>query len=399
MISPDELWSRIAARCRPGAAVATARRDALGRFLAEPLRARSDLPPLDVSAMDGYALAGGVAAGSELPVAGTVAAGDAPGARLEPGAALRIWTGAPLPAGADRVVAVEQTESVDERRVRILRPPPPGAAVRRRGEVTRVGDDLLPAGSRVTAAVAALAASQGEDRLITRSAPRVAVLSTGDEVVPASEEPPPGSLRDSHTDFLLAAGRGLGLELEPLGIAPDDPGALAGRLATALDRSDVVVTCGGVSMGGADHLPAVLGALGCRIEAHGVAIQPGKPLLFATRRATLVFGLPGNPASVMVGFRLFVRPALERLLGSPEAAFWSEAFEVRSDAPLRAGEGRDRFLPALSIPGDGPRRARPLPSRGSHDLAAFARADLLLRVRAQQPPAEPGARVEAIVWS
>ncbi|HSM12685.1 MAG TPA: gephyrin-like molybdotransferase Glp [Thermoanaerobaculia bacterium] len=399
MISPDALWSLIAARCRPGPVVASARREALGRFLAEPVRARCDLPPVDVSALDGYALAGEVAAGAELPVAGTVAAGDPPTARLAPGAAWRIWTGAPVPAGADRVVAIERTEPVAGERVRVLESPKAAAAIRRRGEVVRTGDSLLETGTLLGPSALALAASQGVEELAVFRPPRVAVLATGDEVVPASAEPLPGGLRDSHSDYLLAAGRALGLELEPLGIAPDDPVELAARLGPALERCDVVVTCGGVSMGGEDHLPGVLRALGCRIEAHGVAVQPGKPLLFGSRGEVLVFGLPGNPASVMVGFRLFVRPALRRLLGSPGAAFWDEAFEVVTEAHLRAGGGRDRFLPALALPWAGPPRARPLSARGSHDLAAFARADLLLRVRAEDPAAEPGARVEAIDWT
>jgi molybdopterin molybdotransferase len=236
------------------------------------------------------------------------------------------------------------------------------------------------------------------DTLTVLAAPRVAVLVTGDEVVPPEATPAPGRLRDSHSDFLLAAGRRLGLDLAPLGIAPDDPDRLTKRLEHALAEADVVLTCGGVSMGGADHVRASLERIGCELVLHGVAMQPGRPLLVARRGRSIVFGLPGNPASVMVAFRLFVRPALERQLGG-SAGFWDDAAPVELAAELPAGRGRDRFLPARrERDGVHPLRARPLPVAGSHDQVAFARADLLLRIRPDDVARPAGARVEAVDW-
>jgi molybdopterin molybdotransferase len=395
MLACEEAWGRIEPATAPRGRERLARAAALGRVLAGPLVATADLPAADVSALDGFALAGPVAPGTVLPVVATAAAGAPPAAPLAAGSVVEIWTGALLPPGADRVIGVEQTARTGDGRIRILEPPPAGHAVRLGGEVARAGAELAAAGTPLTPATLALAASQGCADLEVYRAPRVAFLVTGDEVLAPDSVPAPGQLRDSHTDFLLAAGRRLGLAFEALGRSPDDPARLGARLAGALDGADVLLTCGGVSMGGADHLRAVLEGLGCEIALHGVAMQPGKPLLVARRGETLVFGLPGNPASVMVAYRVFVRPALERMLGRA-AAFWSDAVEVRLAGPLPAGRGRDRFLPARRA---GPGAARPLEARGSHDLLAFGLADLLVRARPGDPERQAGAGAEAIDFS
>jgi molybdopterin molybdotransferase len=400
MLSPDAAWQRIARELEPLAAERLTRRAALGAVLAESLTVRAAIPASDVSAMDGFALAGAIAAGVELPVAGTIAAGDSPGASLPAGAALRIWTGAPVPRGADRVVPVEQVrESGDGATVRVLEPPPAGAHIRRTGEVARSGEPLLGRGDRLGPAALALLASQGIGEVEVTRAPRVALLATGDEVVPPECEPGPGQLRDSHTDFLLAAGRRLDIPFEALGIARDDLEELTGTIGGALDRHDVVLVCGGVSMGGRDHSEAAFARLGATTLFAGVAIQPGKPLVCARRGESWLFGLPGNPASVMVAFRLFVRPALERLAGRA-AAFWSDARPVELTAPLAGGKGRDRFVPARTRDrgGSGLDRIEPLGVRGSHDLATFGAADRLVRIPAGAAPRGAGALAEAIDW-
>ncbi|HEX2163804.1 MAG TPA: molybdopterin molybdotransferase MoeA, partial [Thermoanaerobaculia bacterium] len=309
MISLDEAWRRLEPHLDPLPAARVPRREALGRVLAAPLAAAADLPPADVSAMDGFAVAGPLAEGDARPVAGVVAAGDPPGRALPAGAALRVMTGAPVPAGADRVIPFELADEA-EGTVRFREVPAAGSHLRRRGEVTRAGQPLLPAGTLVGPEALALAASQGAVELAVHRPPRVAVLTTGDEVVPPEAEPPPGGLRDSHTDFLLAAGRGLGLASTPLGIAPDDREALAERVAAGLAGHDVLVVGGGVSAGDFDFVEEVLAAAGCAKLFDAVAIQPGKPLVAAVRAGgaaaerRLVFGLPGNPASVMVTWRL-----------------------------------------------------------------------------------------------
>jgi molybdopterin molybdotransferase len=301
-------------------------------------------------------------------------------------------TGAPVPAGADRVIAVERTDG-GIATVRLnVEAPKAGAAIRRRAEVVAAGAPLLPAGTRLSAAGLALLAGQGIEEVAVHRPPRVTVLATGDEVVPAEAAPRPGQLRDSHTDYLLAAGRRLGLEFASLGIAPDEPDRLAERVAAGLE-SDLLLTCGGVSAGAFDHAEAVFARLGCAPLFDAVAIQPGKPLFAARRGGTLVLGLPGNPTSVIATFALFAAPAIDRLRGGDEA-YWSRAIEVELATPL--GEGardRDRFLPAYRDPGGA---VAVIPAVGSHDLAAFARAELLVRVRAGAPASPAGARAEAL---
>lgn len=399
MIAPEEAWRRIASVARPLPAERVARRSAGGRVLALPLAATTEAPFADVSAMDGFALDGSVRQGAELVVAGTVAAGAAPGFRLPRGGAARIFTGAPLPLGADRVIPVEEVEEVAGGRIRLGDLPEAGRHVRRRGEITRPGDRLLEAGDRIGPSALALLASQGISEVEVVGAPRLAVVPTGDEVVAPEDEPRPGQLRDSHTDFLLAAAARLGLAAEPLGIAPDDPVELERRIGLGLAGFDVTLVCGGVSAGDRDFTETALGRLGARIEFDAVAIQPGKPLVFAHRDRRLVFGLPGNPASAMVAFRLFVVPALEILRGG-SGAFWQDARPVALASALAAGPRRDRFVPARALAAEpGHELVRPLAVRGSHDLATFARADRLLRVRAGEPARGAGDEVEAIDWS
>lgn len=279
VISPDEAWRRIEPHLRPTGTAFCSRREALGAVLARPAVATCDQPANDVSALDGYAYAGDLAPDSVLPVAGVVAAGDPPGSRLTAGSALQIWTGAPLPLGADRVVGVEETARANrEDFVRVLRPAPPGNAVRRRAEIVAAGDLLLSAGARLGPAALSLLASQGVQELEIVRPPRVAVVTTGDEVVAPDLEPGPGQLRDSHTDYLIAAGRRLGVELTALGIAPDDPRLIERWVGRGLEQFDVTLVCGGVSMGERDHTEHALSALGVNVGFDAVAIQPGKPL-------------------------------------------------------------------------------------------------------------------------
>jgi molybdopterin molybdotransferase len=394
MLHPDEAWARIAGRCSPLPAERIARRAANGRVLAHPLAATVDVPAADVSAMDGYALAGPVRAGERRPVAATIAAGDAPGHELAPHAVARIMTGAPVPRGADRVLPVEATDGGREE-VLFRAEAGPGDHIRRRGEVLRTGDPLLPAGARLTPGALALLATHGLGEVPVVRAPSVAVVTTGDEVVPPETEPAPGQLRDSHTDFLLAAGTTLGLRFDPLGIAPDRVDILRELVEKGL-RSDVLLLCGGVSMGEFDFVEGVLKDLGCEIRFEAVAIQPGKPLVFATHSGGLVFGLPGNPASVMVSFWLFVRPALRKLMGI-EDGWWDGALAGVLAAPLPGAGPRDRFLAAAVEPHGGLLHVTPYPPKGSHDLAAYAHGTALVRVRPGAMPSRAGEPCEVLL--
>lgn len=393
-LHPDEAWRRIESALRPLPAEETPRRQAAGRILARDLSATVDVPAADVSAMDGYALAGLVPSGESRPVVTTIVAGDAPGFELVPPAVARIMTGAPVPRGADRVVPVEASDSPSRETVTFRSEVPAGEHIRHRGEILRIGDPLLPAGALLTPGALGLLATHGYSRVPVHRAPTVAVLATGDEVVPPETEPRPGQLRDSHTDFLLAAGAGLGLPFEPLGIAPDREDALRALVERGL-KSDVLLLCGGVSMGELDLVEGVLADLGCQAHFDAVAIQPGKPLVFATHENGIVFGLPGNPASVMVSFWLFVRPALQRLMG--KEAHWWPAIPGVLAAPLPSAGPRDRFLPAEVAFRDGAAHVTPYPPRGSHDLAAYARGTALVRIRAGAGGAPVGAGCEVVL--
>ena len=392
MIQPDAAWQRLEPFLEPLPGEGLPRRRARGRVLAEGLTATVDVPPADVSAMDGYAAAGDPA-GRSLPVAGTVAAGDAPGAALAEGEVMRIMTGAPVPAGADRVVPVELTDGGDET-ARFRDGVAAAAHIRRRGEIVRRGEPLLPPGAPLTPGALALLATHGHEEVTVHRAPAVRFLVTGDEIVPPEQRPGPGQLRDSHSDFLLAAGRRLGLDFEPLGIAPDRQPELETAIAAGL-RADVLLLTGGVSKGEYDYVEEVLEGFGCRSLFDSVAVQPGKPLVAARHERGLVFGLPGNPASVMVCFWLFVRPALRRLMGHADG-YWQGAVAGELAAPLPGAKGRDRFLPAEIEAVGGRLRVRPLGPRGSHDLMAYARGEALVRVPARSEPAAAGDTCEIL---
>lgn len=388
MIRPEEAWQRIADTLEPLPAESVPRLAATGRVLAESLTATVDVPALDVSAMDGFAVYGELQSDQRLPVMGTIAAGDPPGAILNQGSALRIMTGAPVPETADRVLPVEQTEPLGATEIRVLTGVPADAHIRRWGEVLTQGMPLLPASSPLTPGAISLLATHGYGEVSVYRRPRVALLATGDEVVPPEEIPGPGQLRDSHTDFLMAAGRTLGLSFRPLGIAADRPETLRAKIEQGLD-SDVLLISGGVSMGEFDFVEDVLADLGCQVLFDSVAVQPGKPLVAARHPGGLIFGLPGNPASVMVSFWLFVRPVLRRLQAIPDA-FWSGAMPGELAGPLPGAKARDRFLTA-TVRFEADRvLVTPQLARGSHDLAASARGTALVRVAAQAEPANAG---------
>ncbi len=393
MIDPSAAWERLAAHLAPLPTVELDRRRAAGRVLAEPLTATLDVPGVDVSAMDGYALTAAVREGDRLPVTGRIAAGDAPGRGLADGETARIMTGAPVPATADRVAPVELTDGGD-REVVFHEGVPAGAHIRRRGEIVRRGRPLLEAGAPLTPGALALLATHGYRTVPVHRPPRVAVLVTGDEVVPPEAEPAAGQLRDSHTDFLLAAGRSLGLELAELGIVGDQRQALDRRVREGLE-ADVLLVTGGVSKGEFDFVEDVFRRAGCEVLFDSVAMQPGKPLIAARHAGGFAFGLPGNPASVMVAFWLFVRPTLRRLEGHADG-YWHGALEGRLAAPLPGAKGRDRFLAAEVGFAGGRLRVKPVPPRGSHDLAAYARGSALVRVPAHAAPALAGARCEVL---
>ncbi|QQR73741.1 MAG: molybdopterin molybdotransferase MoeA [Holophagales bacterium] len=377
LLTPEEGWRRLESHLAPLPAEWVPRRAARGLVLAAPLATLTDLPPTDVSAMDGYAFAGEVVAGDERRVDGRVAAGDRPGQLLAEGGALRIMTGAPVPLDADRIAPFEWTDRGRET-VRFARAVPRGESIRRQAEVCRAGEPLLAAGQVLTPGVLSLLASQGYERVPAPRRPSVAILATGDEVVAPEAVPAPGQLRDSHSDFLLAVLDALGVPAVSLGISRDDPEELAARVANGLEH-DLLLLCGGVSAGELDLVGQALERAGCETIFDGLAMQPGKPLVVARHARGLAFGLPGNPGSAMVAWWLFVRPALRRLLGHADR-FWSGSLAAIAGEPIPRGKNRDRFLPARLRRTDGGLVATLVPSRGSHDLPSYAAAEALLRI-------------------
>ena len=395
MLDAAAAWQAIARHLDPLPSESTPRAEALGRVLAAEVAATVDMPPADVSAMDGYAVAGDPSPGEVLPVVGVAAAGHLLSQRLEPGQAAKIMTGAVVPPGANRVVQVEWTDGGDEQ-VRLDQVTPPGAHIRRAGEVVATGDRLFAQGTVLTPGALSMLASHGHAEVPTHRPPRVRILATGDEVVPPEDEPAPGQLRDSNSSFLLAAGRSLGLDFEPLGIAPDDPDSIAELIRRGLE-AEVLLLCGGVSMGDYDYVEAVLDDLGCDTLFDKVAIQPGKPLVVARQPSTgrWVFGLPGNPASVMVTFWLFVRPALRRMMGLDDG-YWHGGLDAELASPLPGAKGRDRFLPTAISIRDGALLAHPAPPVGSHDVASYSVGSALVRVPAHSPPRTAGERCQVL---
>ncbi|WP_044875050.1 gephyrin-like molybdotransferase Glp [Pseudomonas sp. LFM046] len=289
--------------------------EADGRVLAEPLVAGLDLPPWDNSAMDGYALRLGDLSGEPLVVSQRILAGSAP-QPLQPGTCARIFTGAPLPDGADVVEMQENVEVLEDGRVRFLEPLRAGQNVRPRGQETRVGDTVLPAGTRLGPIEMGLCASLGAAELVVRRRPVVAVISTGDELVPPGQPLGPGQIYNSNRSLLIAWLKRLGCAVLDAGILADDLELTRTALA-GLAEVDLILSTGGVSVGEADFLGAALREEG-ELALWKLAIKPGKPLTFGHFRGVPVIGLPGNPASTLVTFGLLARPYLLRRLGVEE---------------------------------------------------------------------------------
>lgn len=289
----------------------------IGRITAEAAVARDFTPPFDNSAMDGYAVIASdcVDAPLALAVNEDTAAGSVPTIRVVSGTATRIMTGAPMPAGADAVVPVEDTESPQSNEVRVLKTIDEGGNVRFRGGDLTPGDVLVAAGVRLTARHVGSLASAGVNPVVS-DLPTVAVMSTGDEIVSYStRELKPGTIRDSNRLLLRAALAELGVPVVDLGIVGDDPDVLRDAYRQAADQADVVLSTGGVSMGDYDFVKQILGELGT-VDFWKVAMQPGKPFAFGAIDGTPLFGLPGNPVSTFVSFEQFVRPAILHMMGA-----------------------------------------------------------------------------------
>ena len=318
--------------------------DADGRVLAQDCISALHVPPQDNSSMDGYAVrcADIAASGTVLPVSQRIAAGSA-GEPLTPGTAARIFTGAPVPPGADAILMQEDCEAVEPGSVRIHAVPQPGQWIRRAGEDITRGAVVLAAGTRLSPAELGLAASIGLHQLPVARRPRVALFSTGDELVMPGEVPPdqmrPGAIYNSNRFFLRAMLLRLGCEVTDFGIVPDRREATIAALRDASSAHDLILTSGGVSVGEEDHIKPAVESLG-RLDLWQIAMKPGKPFAYGTVGSTHFVGLPGNPVSSFLTFALLVRPFVLRLQGVQEVAPKSIAVTARFDWP-RADKRRE----------------------------------------------------------
>jgi molybdopterin molybdotransferase len=387
LLSVAEARERILARVAPTPAEAVAVAAAHGRVLAEELVARLTQPPFDASAMDGYAVRS-VDLGTlpcTLEVVGQAAAGHPFTGTLAPGHAVRIFTGAPVPSGSDAIVIQEDTERLGAK-VRILAASLDRTHIRPRGLDFHEGAVLLAPGRRLGPREVSLAAAMGYARLSVRRRPRVAVLSTGDELVAPGEIPGNAQIVSSNHLGIAAMAEAAGAELEFLGIARDLPESLNAHFANAAD-ADVLVTIGGASVGDHDLVAPVLTARGMTLSFWKIAMRPGKPLMFGHLGQTRILGLPGNPVSALVCARLFLVPLLLALLGQSVEA--SSPLKARTAVELEANGAREHYMRARQRRGeDGLPLVSPVRSQDSSLLSPLAEADCLL-VRAAGAPAVP----------
>jgi molybdopterin molybdotransferase len=387
LIPISEARELVLAAARPLPAEDVALDRALGRVLAEDVRSPLDVPPFDSSAMDGYALAADGA--GELRVVGEARAGHPAAARVEPGTAIRISTGAAMPEGADAVVPVERVET-DGETVRVPETSP-GDNVRRAGEDVRRDDLVLGAGTPLGPAEIGVLASLGRARVSCAPRPRVALLVTGDELTEPGEELGAGRIFSSNSYALAGQVERAGGELVRRETVPDDAASTRAALEAALSEADLLCVSGGVSVGPHDHVKAALAELGVEERFWGVRLKPGKPTWFGVRDGVLVFGLPGNPVSAMVTFHLFAGPALRALQGAPPAP---ERASAVLDEPVKRNPRREQALRVRLEPGDDGWHAATTGHQGSHVLTSMLGASALALIPAGEGELAAGDRVE-----
>jgi molybdopterin molybdotransferase len=350
----------------------------LGHVVAADVASDIDSPPYAKSIMYGYAVQADDAAIS-LTVIEEVAAGRTPTRTVGPGQAARVMTGAPIPDGADAVIPHEQTKLTGDR-VEIRRPVAKGKFILPRAKEMRAGEVVVSAGTKLTPAALGLLAAVGRTEVWFYPAPRLAIISTGDELVEAPARPGPGQIRNTNGPMLTALALRAGAEARYLGIARDDKAGLEKLVRDGLNGSDVLVLSGGVSAGKYDFVPDVLRDSGVEAHFHKVRMKPGKPLLFGTRGDTLVFGLPGNPVSSFVGFELFVRPALRKMGGEAIPGPVFVPLPIAED--LTTENDRPTYAPAtLRWTSDG-LRVSPAGWFGSADLRGLLATDALISLPA-----------------
>lgn len=368
-------------------------RQAARRVLGEDLIAQEDYPPFAASTMDGYA----VVADDPSPwreIVGRQTAGTVEDIEVDVGTAAWITTGAPLPAGATAVVPVEATEIADDHVIIHQEQIDPGAYVRPVGVDLAKGSLVLQAGTEIGPAEIGLLAGLGVDPVPVVQRPRVSILSTGNELVEPGSRPGPGQIRDSNRFSLIAASEEAGADVIWAGHGPDELGALLTTMHERIEQSDVVITSGGVSMGDLDLIKPILGEL-ATVHFRRIFMKPGKPFHFATVGDTLIFGLPGNPVSAIVGFEVFLRPAMRAMAGA--LAIDRARLPVALAHEVQPSDRIEMQRATVWADGGGKLFARTTGAQASSRLASFVGANALLEIPEGGEPLGEGSEVQALM--
>lgn len=402
MLSVTEALAQIARHSQPGRTEMTRLADSLGLTLAESINATADSPPFAKSMMDGFAVRSADISAAEtvLSVVERTVAGQVPQKTVGTGEAIQVMTGTAVPAGCDAVIPVEQLEDRGETISVAISSIGAGRNIMRQGESMQSGETVLPAGRPITPAQLALLAELGQFEVEAWRRPQIAVLATGNELVPVNRQPGPGQIRNSNEPMLTAQIQSAGATPQPLGIARDEHDELKAKIEAGL-QSDFLILSGGVSAGVLDLVPQVLAECGVEQVFHKVKLKPGKPIWFGVRPESeqggrcLVFGLPGNPVSSLVCFELFVKPALRLVQGlensiEPLQAELTQAHLVKGDRPV--------YHPARWQVENGKLTAQPTRWVGSADLRGTAEANGMIHFSPREATYECGETVELFPW-
>ena len=371
-------------------------RDSVRRILRDDVLSDADSPPFDKAIRDGFAVR--VEDLDPIPVVlsvvGESRAGLAADVTVERGQCCEIMTGAPLPAGSNAVVMVENTERVSPNSVRILRGVRENEGLLRRGAEARQGELILRSGRRIGLADLGLLAGNGKSTVLVSAKPSVAVIATGDELVEVEETPKPDQIRNSNSYTICAQVEEAGARPTALGIARDDLDDLRRKICQGLEE-DILIVSGGVSVGKYDLVEKVFAEFGVEVLFDKIAMKPGKPTVFGHRGQTYVFGLPGNPISTMVAFHMFVRPLILFLLKAENTA--PKVLEAKLEAPAKCDPERAALVPALVRFDGGQYWIRPAPWKGSSDLVGLSRANALIMIPRRSGTLESGQNAQFLL--